>query len=189
MSGIRCLPICAQPALPTRPRPQSLAPESGPRVWPQSLAEVYATLPGEGVYLCRVRTMYLDPCRPWRGCGTPQAASPPRSGKSPNCWPKGPTRCGPGSEARPGIARIKLSGGQFEAPNTKLMRPVKWSSCSLYVILDIDRRRPPGPCIPQNSPPDCFVRASPDRSARVGWRSEHAESAIQFKAPRRRHWA
>ena len=80
------------------------------------------------------------------------------------------------------MARIKLSGGQFEAPNTKLMGPVKWSYFYLYVILDIDRRRPPGPCIPQNSPPDCFVRASPDRSARVGWRIEQAASAIQFKA-------
>ena len=67
-------------------------------------------------------------------------------------------RCGPGSEARPGIARNKLSGGQFEAPNTKLMGPVKWSYFYLYVILDIDRRRV------------------------VGWRIEHAESAIGFKA-------
>ena len=39
------------------------------------------------------------------------------------------------------MARIKLSGGQFEAPNTKLMGPVKWSHFYLYVILDIDRRR------------------------------------------------
>ena len=67
-------------------------------------------------------------------------------------------RCGPGSEARPGMARIKLSGGQFEAPNTKLMGPVKWSYFYLYVILDIFSRRV------------------------VGWRIEHAESAIQFKA-------
>ena len=81
-----------------------------------------------------------------------------RSIKSPNCWPRGPIKCGPGSEARPGIARIKLSGGQFEAPNTKLMGPVKWSYFYLYVILDIDRRRV------------------------TGWRVEDAESAIQFKA-------
>jgi len=65
---------------------------------------------------------------------------------------------GPGSEARPGIAGIKLSGGQFEAPNTKLMGPVKWSYFYLYVILDIFSRRV------------------------VGWRIEHAESATQFKA-------
>ena len=45
------------------------------------------------------------------------------------------------------------------------MRPVKWSCFSLYVILDIDRRRV------------------------TGWRIEHAESAVQFNAPRRRHWA
>ena len=67
-------------------------------------------------------------------------------------------RCGPGSEARPGMARIKLSGGQVEAPNTKLTGPVKWSYFYLYVILDIFSRRV------------------------VGWRIEHAESAIQFKA-------
>ena len=84
-----------------------------------------------------------------------------RSIKSPNCWPKVPTKCGLGSEARPGNAGIKLSGGQFEAPNTKLMGPVKWSYFYLYVILDIGRRRV------------------------TGWRVEHAESAIQFKAPRR----
>ena len=54
-----------------------------------------------------------------------------------------------------------------EAPNqvwswdiTKLMGPVKWSYFYLYVILDIFSRRV------------------------VGWRVEHAESAIQFKAPR-----
>ena len=81
-----------------------------------------------------------------------------RSTKSLNCWPRAPIKYGPGSEARPGIARIKLSGGQFEAPNTKLMGPVKWSCFYLYVILDIFSRRV------------------------VGWRIEHAESAIQFKA-------
>ena len=43
---------------------------------------------------------------------------------------------------------------------TKLMGPVKWSFFYLYVILDISRRRV------------------------VGWRIEHAESAVQFKAPR-----
>ena len=58
------------------------------------------------------------------------------------------------------MAGIKLSGGQFEAPNTKLMGPVKWSYFYLYVILDIFSRRV------------------------TGWRVEHAESAIQFKAPR-----
>jgi putative transposase len=56
------------------------------------------------------------------------------------------------------MARIKLSGGQFEAPNTKLRGPVKWSYFYLYVILDIFSRRV------------------------VGWRVEHAESARQFKA-------
>ena len=56
------------------------------------------------------------------------------------------------------MARIKLSGGQFEAPNTKLMGPVKWSCFHLCAILDIDRRRV------------------------TGWRIEHAESAVQFRA-------
>ena len=79
-----------------------------------------------------------------------------RSIKSPNCWPKGPIKYGPGSEARPGIARIKLSGGQFEAPNTKLMGPVKWSYFYLYVILDIFSRRV------------------------TGWRVEDAESAARW---------
>ena len=63
------------------------------------------------------------------------------------------------------MARIKLSGGQFAAPNTKLMGPVKWPCFDLHVILDIDRRRV------------------------TGWRVGHAESAVQFKSPRRRHWA
>ena len=42
---IRCLPICRHHASPTRRRPQSLA-------------EVYATLLDEGVYLYSIRTMY-----------------------------------------------------------------------------------------------------------------------------------
>ena len=83
--------------------------------------------------------------------------------KSPNCWPKRPIRSGPGSEARPGLPGIKLSGGQFEVPNTKLMGPVKWSYFYLYVILDIFSRR--------------F-----ESWGVVGWRIEHAESAILFKA-------
>ena len=58
---------------------------------------------------------------------------------------------------------IKLSGGQFEVPNSKLMGPVKWSYFYLYVILDIFSRR--------------FVRWGV-----VGWRIEHAESATLFKA-------
>ena len=59
--------------------------------------------------------------------------------KSPNCWPKLPTRYGPWDI-------------------TKLMGPVKWSYFYLYVILDIFSRRV------------------------TGWRVEHAESAVQFKA-------
>ena len=63
-------------ALPESARDQVLAYLRTPRFADQTLAEVYATLPGEGVDLCRVRTMYLDPCRPWRGCGTPPPAPP-----------------------------------------------------------------------------------------------------------------
>ena len=81
-----------------------------------------------------------------------------RSIKSPSFWPSAPIKYGAGSEARRGHAGVKLSGGQFEAPNTKLMGPVKWSYFYLYVILDIFSRRA------------------------VGWRIEHAESASQFKA-------
>ena len=81
-----------------------------------------------------------------------------RSIKSPSFWPSAPIKYGAGSEARRGHAGVKLSGGQFEAPNTKLMGPVKWSYIYLYVILDIFSRRA------------------------VGWRIEHAESASQFKA-------
>ena len=80
------------------------------------------------------------------------------------------------------MARIKRSGGPFAALNTKLPGPVKWSCFHLCGIPDSDHRWPPGPCIPLNTPPDCFVLASPDRSARVGWRVEPAESAIEFKA-------
>ena len=39
------------------------------------------------------------------------------------------------------MSGIKLSGGQFEVPNTKLMGPVQWSYFYLYVILDIFSRR------------------------------------------------
>ena len=81
-----------------------------------------------------------------------------RSVKSPNGWPRDPTKCGRGSEVLPGIARNKRSGGQFAAPNTKLMGPVTWSCFHLYVILDIDRS-----CV-------------------TGWRIAPAQSAIQFKA-------
>jgi len=83
--------------------------------------------------------------------------------KSPNCWQKRPIRSGPGSEARPGNARIKLSGGRLEAPNTKLTGPVKWSCFNFCVILDIGRRR--------------FVRWGV-----VGWRIKHAESATLLEA-------
>ena len=96
-----------------------------------------------------------------------------RSVRSPNCWPRPPIRSGRGSAARPGMARIKLSGGQFAAPITKLMGPVKWLYFYLYVILDIDRRRVTG----------WRVTGWRVTGWRVtGWRVEPAESAGQFKA-------
>lgn len=47
------------------------------------------------------------------GQGRPSGAS-----RQPVTKPAHPVRSGPGSEARPGVTEIKLSGGQFEAPNT-----------------------------------------------------------------------
>ena len=52
-------------ALRTSERDQVLAHLRASRLKDQTLTEVYATLLGEGVYLCSIRTMYLDPCRPW----------------------------------------------------------------------------------------------------------------------------
>ena len=66
------------------------------------------------------------------------------------------------------MAGIKLSGGQSEAPNGKLMGPVKWSRFHLDVILDIGRRR--------------FVSRRFVSRRVVGWRVGHAESAARFKA-------
>ena len=51
-------------ALPENERDQVLAHLQTPRFSDQTPTEVYATLPGEGVYLCSIRTMHLDPCRP-----------------------------------------------------------------------------------------------------------------------------
>ena len=52
-------------ALRTSERDQVLAHLRTPRFADQTPTEVYATLRDEGVYLCSIRTMYLDPCRPW----------------------------------------------------------------------------------------------------------------------------
>ena len=52
-------------ALPESERDQVLAHLRTPRFADQTPTEVYATLLDEGVYLCSIRTMYLDPCRPW----------------------------------------------------------------------------------------------------------------------------
>ena len=50
-------------ALPESERDQVLAHLHTPRFANQTPTEVFATLLDEGVYLCSIRTMYLDPCR------------------------------------------------------------------------------------------------------------------------------
>ena len=57
-------PVVAR-ALRTSERDQVLAHLRAHRFADQTPTEVYATLLDEGVYLCSIRTMYLDPCRPW----------------------------------------------------------------------------------------------------------------------------
>ena len=52
-------------ALPEYERDRVLAHLRTPRFADQTPTEVYATLLDEGVYLCSIRTMYLDPCLPW----------------------------------------------------------------------------------------------------------------------------
>ena len=64
-------------ALPESARDQVLAHLRAPRLKDQTPTEVYATLLDEGVYLCSIRTMYLDPCNSGRGRRTPPPASPP----------------------------------------------------------------------------------------------------------------
>ncbi len=48
---------------------------------------------------------------------------------------------GPGSEAQPGVTGIKLSWGQFEAPNTWMPGPVAAMFFYLYLIVDIFSRK------------------------------------------------
>ena len=69
-------------ALRENERDQVLAHLRPHRLKDQTPTEVYATLPGEGVCLCRVRTMYLDPCSSGRGRPTPPPASPPGLSKA-----------------------------------------------------------------------------------------------------------
>ena len=149
-------------ALPERERDQVLAHLSTPRFSDQTPAGIYATLPGEGVYLCSIRTMYLDPCRSGRGRRTPPPASSPGLSEA--------RTAGRGAQSGLVLGHQQVDGAGEMVLLLSLRHPRHRSPPA------------PGPCIPQNSPPDCFVRASPDRSARVGWRVEHAESAIQFKA-------
>ena len=81
------------------------------------------------------------------------------------------------------MARIKLSGGQFAAPITKLMGPVKWLYFYLYVILAIDRRRVTGWRVTGWRVTGWRVTGWRVTGWRVtGWRVEPAESAGQFKA-------
>ena len=108
-------------ALPESERDQVLAQLRTPRFADQTPTEVYATLLDEGIYLCRVRTMY----RILAAHG--EVAERRRQRR------------------HPVYQKPELLA---EAPNqvwswdiSKLMGPVKWSYFYLYVILDIFSRR------------------------------------------------
>ena len=62
--------------------------------------------------------------RPWPGktAGPTQAAD--QLPRAPFSGARALARSGPGSEARPGVTGIKLSGGQFAAPNTWMPGPI-----------------------------------------------------------------
>ena len=68
-----------------------------PRFADQAPAEVYASLLDEGVYHCSIRTMYrvLEPAT--TKSANAAISSVIRSTRSPNCWPNGPIRSGPGT--------------------------------------------------------------------------------------------
>ena len=88
---------------PRRPQPRELSEGERQRVLgllhserfvDQAPPSVYATLLGEGIYLCSVPTMYriLRAAGEVRESGAPRLSIPPTS--SPNCWPPAPIRCG-----------------------------------------------------------------------------------------------
>lgn len=55
----------------------------------------------------------------------------------------------------------------------------------LAALIDMFTRKSSGPCLARNSPPGCFVRASPDRSASAGWAVReplHADIALEALA-------
>ena len=73
---------------------------------------------------------------PWPG----QSAGPV-PGRQPVTKPARLARSGSGSEARPGVTGIKLSGGQFEAPNTWMPGPVAGLFFCRCLIVDISAAR------------------------------------------------
>ena len=66
---------------------------------------------------------------------------PSGASHQPTTRPARPARSGPGSEARPGVTEIKLSGGQSEAPNTWMPGPVVGMFFYLYLIVGFFSRK------------------------------------------------
>ena len=97
--------LTASPAI-RRPRPRPAraltAPQQqivldllhAPRFADQAPAEIYASLLDEGVYHCSIRTMYRILGQ--NGEVAASSSAIPSTG-SPNCWPNGRMRCGPGT--------------------------------------------------------------------------------------------
>ena len=108
-------------ALRTSERDQVLAHLRAPRFADQTPTEVYATLPGEGVYLCSIRTMYRILAAHGEVAERRRQRRHPVYQK-PELLAEGPNQV-------------------WSWDITKLMGPVKWSYFYLYVILDIFSRR------------------------------------------------
>ncbi len=106
-------------ALPESERYQVIAQLRTPRFVDQTPAEVYATLLDEGVYLCRVRTMYRILAAHGEVAERRRQRRHPIYQK-PELLAEGPNQV-------------------WTSDITKLMGPVKWSYFYLYVILDIGR--------------------------------------------------
>jgi len=99
-------------------------------------------LADQGVYLASESSFYRM-SRVRRGSSITAAGQgrPSSESRRPVTGHRARARSGPGSEARPGLAGIKLSGGQFEAPNTWMPGPIAGLFFYLYLIVDIGRRK------------------------------------------------
>ena len=105
-------------------------------------SQIVPKLADQGRYLASESSFYRMPHA--RMVSSITVAGPsPRSGANhrPAIRPVRHVRSGPGSEARPGLAGIKLSGGQFEAPNTWMPGPVVGMFFYLHLIVDIFSRK------------------------------------------------